>query len=498
MSLVRPTRLYTAAQVRELDRRCIEDHGVDGYALMTRAAEAAFRGLRLRWPAARRIAVCCGGGNNGGDGLVIARLARAAGLEVELALKGDPARLRGAAARAWEDWNGPAQALDALDPAAHDVVVDALLGTGLDRPVEGEIAAAIDALNAAATPVLAVDIPSGLDADAGAVLGTAVRAALTVTFIGPKRGLYTGAGIECAGSVLFDDLDTPPAIHDGIGPAVSVCERKDAEALLPARPPTAHKGDAGHVLVVGGGTGFAGAARLAGEAALRAGAGLVSVATRPEHVTALVAGCPALMAHGVEDAAALAPLLERADVVALGPGLGRGEWSTALLRAVLEAAPGRLLVDADGLNGLAAEPRVLAGGALLTPHPGEAARLLGTTSAGIQADRFTAGRELAARYGAAVLLKGPGTLVCRDGEDPGRLLPGARPALAVGGSGDVLTGIAAALCGQGLEPADAACCAGVLLGLAADRAEQAVGTRGLLPTDLLDALGPATAALGHG
>lgn len=498
MTLRRPPSLYTAEQVRELDRRAIEDHAVDGYALMTRAAEAAFRCLRLRRPAARRLAVYCGGGNNGGDGLVIARLARAAGLEVEVALAGDPDRLHGAAARAWQDWNGPAVALGELHPGDADVVVDAMLGTGLDRPVEGTVARAIETINRAGRPVLAVDVPSGLDADRGAVLGTAVRADLTVTFIGAKRGLFTGAGVEHAGTVLFDDLEVPEAVYEGIGPSVASFGPEMLSPLLPPRAPGAHKGDAGHVLVVGGGPGFAGAARMTGEAALRAGAGLVSVVTRPEHVGALVAGCPSLMVHGIEDADSLAPLLERADVVALGPGLGRTPWSHALLRAVLAATPGRMVIDADGLNLLAEEARPLGRGTLLTPHPGEAARLLGRTVDAVQQDRFAACRELADRFDATVLLKGPGTIVASNDGGAVTLLPGAQPALAVGGSGDVLTGIAAGLRGQGCAVAEAACCAGVLLTEAARQAERTMGTRSIVPTDLLALLGPVMAAWTRG
>lgn len=493
MGLSRPRQLYTAAQVRELDRRAIEDHGVDGYELMTRAAAAAFRGLRLRWPGARRLAVYCGGGNNGGDGIVLARLARDAGLEVELGLAGDPGRLRGAAGRAWADWDAQATGLAEPDPAAADVVVDALLGTGLDRPVEGAIADAIEAINAAGRPVLAIDIPSGLDADRGAVLGTAVGAELTVTFIGAKRGLYTGAGVDHAGTVLFDTLALPAAIHDDIGPAVSVSGIGAVAGLLPPRPAGAHKGDAGHVLVVGGGPGFVGAARLCGESALRAGAGLVTVASRPGHVAALVAGCPALMAHGVDTADELQPLLARADAVALGPGLGRTEWARALLQSVLDAAPERLLIDADGLNLLAGEERPPRPGALLTPHPGEAARLLDTTVAAVQADRFAAGRRLAERFEAATLLKGPGTIITAHDGGGTWLVPGAQPALAVGGAGDVLTGIAAGLRAQGASAEAAARCAAALLTAAGAHAARVVGMRSVLPTDLVAVLGPELA-----
>jgi len=495
MALVRPTRLYTAAAVRELDRRAIEEHGIDGYTLMARAAASAFRCLRLRWPGARRLAVYCGGGNNGGDGLVLARLAREAGLEVDLGLAGEPGRLRGSAAQAWQDLPGHAGALDEPDPAAADVVVDALLGTGLDRPVEGAMADTIAAVDAVGRPVLAIDIPSGLHADSGAVLGAAAGADMTVGFIGAKRGLYTGPGVEQAGDVLLDDLDVPPAVYRDDDDAVAVWHPRDLPCVLPTRRPTAHKGDAGHVLVIGGSPGYAGAARLAGEAASRAGAGLVSVATVPGNVGAIVSGCPGLMVHGVGDAAGLAPLLERADVVAIGPGLGRDDWGAGLLDAVLEATEARVVIDADGLNQLAAGPRPLPGESLITPHPGEAARLLACSVPEVQADRFAAAVALHERYGAAVLLKGPGTVITTDGASIG-LVETTEPALAVGGSGDVLTGLVAALWAQQGDVGTAARAGALGLLAAAGEAARRVGIRSVMPTDLVDALGPVLARHG--
>ncbi|MFP4245316.1 MAG: NAD(P)H-hydrate epimerase, partial [Ectothiorhodospira sp.] len=279
-----PSALYTAEQVRELDRRAIQGHGIPGYTLMERAGAAALEVLGRMWPRGRVLAVVCGPGNNGGDGYVLARLARAAGWEVRLAAVTDPGALKGDAARAREDWRAAGGGVVSLDAALEgcDVIVDALLGTGLGRPVEGAMADCIERINATGVPVLSLDIPSGLQADTGAVLGRAVRARATVTFIGLKLGLFTGEGREYGGQVHFDDLAVPAAVYGGMTPTA---HRADAGGLqhLPRRRRGAHKGDFGHVLVVGGAPGMPGAVRMAAEAAARVGAGLVSVATHAGH-----------------------------------------------------------------------------------------------------------------------------------------------------------------------------------------------------------------------
>lgn len=496
-----PTHFYTGEQVRELDRRAIEDEGIDGYALMERAGAAAFRLLRARWPGATSLLVVCGGGNNGGDGLVVARLAREAGLRVQLGLNRDPARLSGSAARAWADWaalDGHAHAFDAIDPARADVVVDALLGTGLDRPVAGAAAEAIAAIRVAQRPVLALDIPSGVDADTGSVWGDAVYADATVTFIGAKRGLYTGAAVDHTGSVFFDALDVPERIYTDLAPSVTRLDTAAPGQAMPVRRPGAHKGDAGHVLIVGGDHGFAGAPRLAGEAALRCGSGLVSVATRSAHAPAMAAARPELMVHPIEDPARdLAPLLERVDVVAIGPGLGRSAWAAAALDTLSAAPALARVLDADALNLVAARDPEGVGPCILTPHPGEAARLLGRSTAGVQGDRFAAVQELRHLFGGAAVLKGAGTLVAHpDGTT--RLLPGGRPAMAAGGMGDVLTGVTASLWGQGMEAGAAADAAVALHAAAADAAATDWGIYGLVASDLFPALATYCGARAHG
>lgn len=489
--LIRPRLLYTAAGVRELDRRAIEDHGIDGYRLMERAATAVFRLLCLRWPSAHRIGVFCGGGNNGGDGLVVARLARSAGLRPRVFLAGDPGRLKGAAARALEDWLAAGGTLDeTVDPVECDVVVDALLGTGLDRSVRDDVAALIEHINAAARPVLAVDVPSGIDADTGAVRGMAVRADATISFIGAKRGLYTGDGLMHAGACWLDDLEVPASVYAGVDPVIFRATEADARAVLPRRRPQAHKGDGGRVLVVGGNHGMGGAARLAGEAALRSGAGLVSVATRAEHVGALLAARPELMVRALADPAVdLSDMLEAADVIVLGPGLGGDEWAHSAVETVL-AARLPCVIDADALNllaPLAADGPQFEGDSVITPHPGEAARLLAMDTAEITADRFAAAGELCRRSGAVALLKGAGTLVAT-ADQRTTLVGGASPALATGGTGDILAGVIGGLRAQGVGAGDAAVAGAWLHSAAGERA--ALGRRtGMLAGELLPWLG---------
>jgi ADP-dependent NAD(P)H-hydrate dehydratase / NAD(P)H-hydrate epimerase len=481
-------RLYAAVQVRELDRRAIQDHGIPGYTLMQRAAAAAWNAARERWPLLRSVAVLAGGGNNGGDGYEIARLALAAGCTVRLCEVGDQTR-RGDAATARAAWlrQGTAERFDEIDAGFFraDLIVDAIFGTGLSRPPEDAALAAIKAINGARSggaAVLAVDLPSGLQSDTGAAPGAAVQADLTVTFIGRKLGLYTGQGPALCGRIVFDPLGVADTVGQGLPPRASLLDAAELRGWLPRRPRTAHKGDHGHVLVVGGDAGTIGAVLLAARAALRAGAGLVSVATRGAHAALLTAAQPEIMCRGVESAAELQTLIGRADVIAIGPGLGQGEWGRMACNEAF-AAGKPLLADADALNLLAHEPRRHERW-VLTPHPGEAGRLLGLSTAEIQADRPAAALELCTRYGGVAVLKGAGTLVQGDAL---ALCPYGNPGMGVGGMGDALSGIIAAFIGQGLE-LESAARAGVLAhALAGDRAA-ADGERGLSPSDLIGEL----------
>jgi NAD(P)H-hydrate epimerase len=480
--------LYSAAQTRALDAAAIERGGLRGMTLMARAAEAAFARLARRWPSPAAIAVVCCGGNNGGDGYLVAALAHKRGLPVTVFTVGDPARLSGDAAsarqHALDEGVAAAPWREGCLPAEPgSVIVDALLGTGLGGPVRPDAAAVIEAVNDSGLPVLAVDIPSGLCADTGRVLGSAVRATATVTFIGRKRGLYTADGPALAGDVDFDDLAVPAESFAAVPRAeawelLSLAAEREA---LPPRPPQAHKGHFGNVLVIGGDRGMGGAALLAAEAALRAGAGLVRVATRREHVPACLARLPEAMVHAVADVHELEPLLAASDLLVLGPGLGRGPWGEQLFaRARSSALPA--VIDADGLALLAAGNAPWPAPAVLTPHPGEAGRLLGTDGGTVQADRFASARALAERYAATVVLKGNGSLVVAE-DGSGGLCAAGNPGMATGGMGDVLAGLTGGLFAQGLSPARAARLAVSAHAAAADLAA-ADGQRGLLPSDL--------------
>lgn len=478
-----PANIYSVESVREMDRTAIEDHGIPGYTLMSRAGAAATRAVRQHFPEARRWQILCGAGNNGGDGYVVARLAAGDGIVVSVVTLVDPESLQGDALKAYEDfvsgggivmpWAGE------LDSEA-DLLIDAVLGSGLERDVGGEFANAVAAINAHRAPVLALDIPTGIHGDTGKVLGTAVVADLTMTFVGLKAGLFLDEAPEHCGELLFDGLEIPDDIHQVL-PEFRRIDDQLIERAVPRRSRAAHKGDFGHVLVIGGGAGMPGAVRLCAEAALRVGAGLVSVATDPSHAAVMTATRPELMSHGVAAVSDLEPLLARADVIAFGPGLGQTEWAKRLFKKV--SADSRPQVwDADALNLLAEDP-ANADQRIITPHPGEAARLLGRPTADVQSDRRASATTLAERFGGIAVLKGAGSLVASpDGHLS--ICTAGNPGMASPGMGDVLTGIIAGLLAQGLELETAALAGVEVHGRAGDRAARG-GERGMIASDLL-------------
>ncbi len=485
--------LYNAHQLREIEEAAARVN--DGLPLMERAGRAAYAVMRSHWPAAERVVVVCGQGNNGGDGYVIARLARLAGLSVSLIRLGDPGRSPAdaqAARKEWLDYGGREQPLTMELLQGADLVVDALFGIGLSQPLADDWLAAVEAINRHAGAVLSLDLPSGLDGDRGVIRGAAVRADVTVTFIALKRGLYTADGPDCCGRIELADLEIDLQRHGADGSAGSgVVELlrwpppAHLSRYLPRRRRNSHKGSYGHLLVVGGDHGLGGAAILAATAALRCGCGRVTLATRAAHVVAALAVRPELMVHAVEEPEALAPLIAAADAVVIGPGLGAGAWGKGLMALV--AASGRpLLVDADGLKMMEAAT-VHQTELVVTPHPGEAAGMLGCNSGTIQSDRFAALERLCQQLpGAAIVLKGCGSLIGCDGEVS--LCAAGNAGMASAGMGDLLSGVIGALLARGIPAADAAKLGVLLHAVAGDDAVVDGGEWGMIASDLLLAL----------
>jgi NAD(P)H-hydrate epimerase len=501
-------KLVTAAEMRELDRRTIEDLGVPSLVLMENAGRSTYQILRREFPElSGSVAVLAGRGNNGGDGFVVARYLANDGFPVTVFLLADPDQVQGDALvnlKILEEMQVTVEEVvgeDQLSSVVHrlsrsGLIVDALLGTGLNSPVRGLLAQLIARINQVRSPVLAVDIPSGLNADTGEPLGVAVEAEVTVTYGYPKIGQIVPPGRDFVGRLWQVDISIPPALAQDI--TTELAEATVMRGLLPPRPFASHKGTFGHLVVVVGSEGKTGAAVLSAEAGLRIGAGLVTAAVPASLNDILEVKLTEAMTLPLPEAegartlgkGALTPLkdfLTDKTAVALGPGLGTHPETQEVVRALVRDCPLPLVIDADGLNALADELEVFRGAngpRILTPHPGEMARLLGTTSREVQSRRLDHAREFAASRGVWLVLKGAQTVVA----DPtGRLSlnPTGNPVLASGGTGDVLTGLIGGLLAQGVAPWDAARLGVYLHGLAADYLEEVMGPRGHIAGDLL-------------
>jgi NAD(P)H-hydrate epimerase len=479
-----------SAAMREADRVTIDELGVPGLVLMESAAAAVADVVAERFPGAGRVVVACGPGNNGGDGLAMARLLRCRGFDVAVgmlvarrALKGDAASQLELARRFGVPVSdcsrgGTARLAELL--AGADVVVDALFGTGLDRPLTGRWAEAVDLVDRAGRPVVAVDIPSGLFGSSAGVAGPSVRADVTVTFAAPKVAHVLPPACWRCGEVAVAAIGIPPWVVDGHA-SLGFVEAEDVAGWLPRRGPDAYKGTFGHLLVVAGREGRAGAAALAARAAVRLGAGLVTVATTSAAAAAVQALVPEAMvdvlptsAGGEITGSGIEGSLAKATALAVGPGLGTGEGPRRLLGAILDAWRGPLLLDADALTLLAGRLGVLRARAatpVLTPHPGELARLLSVPTAEVTADRLGAARRAADAGGAVVLAKGARTVIVGGG-GVALVNPTGTPGLASGGAGDVLSGVVSALLAQGVPAREAAAAGAFLHGRAAEIAAE--------------------------
>jgi NAD(P)H-hydrate epimerase len=504
--------VFTAEEMRRLDRRAITDLGIPGTTLMENAGAAAAREIRSAFGPlkGRLVVILCGKGNNGGDGFVLARHLARGGAKARVFLLGAVADVKGDAAvklREFQRRRGRVteitreESLKEVGRALQgaDLVVDALLGTGLGGPAEGLIARAIVAINASGRPVVALDLPSGLSSDAGTLLGPTVSATVTTTFAGLKRGLLLYPGAAHAGEVRVVPIGIPPAeVSRGI--SVFLLEPSDIRPLFPPRSPDAHKGSFGHLLVVAGSVGKTGAAALAGRAGLRSGAGLVTIACpasqQPivaalgmETMTEPLAETPS-QSLALKAKERLLELVARVDALALGPGISLDPETQSLVRELVVEVVRPMVLDADGLTALAGHLDLLRQARAprcLTPHPGEMARTLGITVAEVQARRIETVRAFCQRYGVFVLLKGARTVI---GDPEGKIFlnPTGNPGMASGGAGDVLTGMAGAFLARGMEPLQALQAGAYLHGLAGDLARQEKGEEGLVAGDILEAV----------
>ncbi|HMB52641.1 MAG TPA: NAD(P)H-hydrate dehydratase, partial [Thermoanaerobaculia bacterium] len=511
-------RVLSAEAMREVDRTAIEDVGLPSLVLMENAALGVAEAIGSVFPEAEAVAIFCGPGNNGGDGLALARHLDCRGYRVEVFLVGGKEPQGDAAVQlavchhqeiSVSELADEDDLADALAVAAQaDLVVDALFGTGLSRPLEGLFAELVTGFEELGLPVVAVDLPSGLNGSRAEIFGPAVAADATVTFAAPKIAHVLAPAADLVGELLVADLGIPPRLVDEVeeqGGDLHLLAGDDVAGLLPERAADSHKGDYGHLLVVAGAPGKAGAAVLAARAAVRGGAGLVTVAV-PEPLLAAVDAAslesmtlPLAAGAGGEIAAAALPALAAAaegkDAVALGPGLGQGEETQATIRDAVLACPLPLVLDADGLNAFAGRLEELArreAPTVLTPHPGELGRLLGMPTSEVQDDRLAAVRRAVEESGAVVVLKGHRTLIGAAADDAPPTVwvcPTGNPGMATGGSGDVLTGLVGALLARLGDPLAAALVGVYVHGLAGDLAAEESGETALAAGDLVMALG---------
>ena len=484
--------LFGAAASRKIDVDAQAHLGITGFALMERAAAAIFSSVLRRFPGVRGLTLFCGKGNNAGDAYLVAQLARTFGLHTQVLALVPPEELDGDALRAYQFARQAGVLVEAAgdQPFTGDVIVDGLLGTGLRGAPRAPFAEIIGRINNARLPVVSVDTPSGVDADTGTVVDIAVKADVTVSLITRKIGLYTGQGIDYAGEREWVDLGVPYQAYGTAG-----VPRLFYEALrLPLLQANTYKHRQGHVVVIGGDLTMPGAVAMAAHACLRVGAGLVTALTRPEHVTALVTRTPEVMVQGFSVAmqAPALELIKRANMLVLGPGLGRGNWGQALY-ACAQASDKPTLLDADGLYRLAQSGRWQGGPLVITPHIAEAARLLDTTVEHIQSDRLGAAQALAERFACAGVLKGAGSVVFDSSGAHLSICAHGNPGMATAGMGDVLSGVVGGLAAQALNQMPAQIYSALRFGVAlhsatADKAARLVGMRSLMATDVISEL----------
>lgn len=477
------TPLFTIAQIRRCETLAVLHNNVTESELMIRAGEAAFLILTQSYPNARKLLVYCGQGNNAGDGYVLARLAHQAGFDLKVYYTKSMDTLPPSAAS--EAFNAKQAGVSCVPiheatEFAADVIIDALLGIGIVGQVKEALVPIFHQINDSGLPVLSLDVPSGLNADTGTMMGSCIKAHTTVTFIGQKLGMHTLNALDYCGRIICQDLQLSSLLAEQTPAAYLLA--KDEDTSLPRRPRHCHKNNFGHVLVIGGNKGMPGAVYLAAKAALTMGAGVVSIGMHPCYATGSLFNLPEVMVHGVGEPEILASLLSKASVCVIGPGLGSDDWAYRLFMAAMDSQL-PMIVDASALHLLANNPRQNAHW-VLSPHPGEAASLLHCSVGQIQEDRLKAVQSLQSTYGGTIVLKGAGTLIYTHTSDT-FICEAGNPGMATAGMGDVLSGIIAALRAQGI-PLDKAASQGVLIhAQAADMAVEEKGEHGLMASDLM-------------
>jgi NAD(P)H-hydrate epimerase len=475
-------RLFSAQQSRELDRIAIAEYGYTGLALMKTAGKKAFSNIMKRYSDVHSIIVMCGPGNNGGDGYVVANCAHSIGLDVVVVQAGKTKTTESVQV-CREFTNNGGRIQNDLPEQIPDsgLIIDGLLGTGLDQAPVGRYADMIRAVNQCACPVVALDIPSGLHSDTGYAFDPCIEAAMTVTFIGQKFGLFTAQGRNCCGVIEYESLELPAELYDSIDPAGRIINNPEYRE----RVPDSHKGDYGNVVIAGGDQGMLGATLLAGLSALRCGSGLVTILSTSSHMDMPALHSPELMSQCIENTPGLNRLCDRSDVIVLGPGLGQSDWSKKVFNTALDLHK-PMVVDADALTMLAREP-VKRDNWVLTPHPGEAARLLGCSTMEIQQDRLKSVIAITRKYGGVCVLKGAGTLVADESRKV-QVSDNGNSGMATAGMGDVLSGIIGSLMGQNLSNFEAAKTGVWLHGACADKKASEIGMASLLASDILEML----------
>tara|TARA_B100001175_G_scaffold121199_1_gene103164 strand:- start:122 stop:1636 length:1515 start_codon:yes stop_codon:yes gene_type:complete len=496
-------KLYTASETRKIDNLAIKEKGISGYSLMQMAAEFTLDVILREFSPVEELIIFCSKGKNSGDGFLLGSFAKEFGLEVTIVMSNTSNVIKGVSRKAFEEMKDAkvkiisTKSVEKLKVSNKTVIVDALIGTGLKGNLRKNIKESILALNKLGVklPVLSLDIPSGVNPDTGDADDIAVYADITATFVAQKRGCFTSVGKKFSGEIIYSDLEIPKNLFSKITSTSYVVDYEDSISKVVYREQDAHKGHFGNVVIVGGDRGLGGAGLLSSRAAVYSGAGLTSLVTRPEHVSASLVSCPEVMVKGVDSGQDIEEHLVKPDVIAIGPGLGQSAWSEQMIQRVFWEAEKRdvsVIMDADALNLLTKLklssnlPKRL----ILTPHPGEAARLLNTSVAVIESNRFSAAAKIQKKFNATVVLKGSGTVICHKsgGTQKWGICDSGNPGMATGGMGDVLTGIIAGLLAQGLTLKEAAEAGVDIHAKAADQASLEFGEAGLTSSDVINEL----------